>query len=732
MRKKRILTGLLALAMLLNMQTGAAALNGPAEENNAMQQGITGETQPKDETNDTAAPEETPTTAPSEEGTELQPTEQEQNGAENDATEVIPESNQQESPEAEPQFTTQAAGPNLAIGSTASATNAESGNGAERAVDGERGTRWATDQNRVQESLTVTLQKPAVIERIELYFDDRANTGGPNVVNYTIEGQTETGETVTLFTRQGESQAVSQHETLTISAPEAVKTLTLSVQDILQNGTWANVGIQEMEIYGREQESTLPPVPVQPEERPDTNHMRQATRVTASSEEDGSMTADKIKDGSAQTRWSSNYTDNAKHWIKAVLEKPTKIQEIRVRFNNRTVVPMPSNVAAFDLVYTDEQNQEQTVRIPCTPVGADSYETLAIHQFETAIIAKDIKLTGFDTPNGSGQDGWKNVGIVEVELYSNHQKAPAPDLNQIIQKIKNSPDKTIDGDTFVLPEVPEGITIRLNGADLEQLVGGKLEGNGYPVVHPLETKTVNISYELSNGEDTIVTDDIPYTVTGQYASTAAPKPKVVPEIQEWHAENAGTLPIEQLTAVHYDDPALETVVDEFIGDYEDFTGIRLHKEMGAPDAGVISFSTAAPDALLGDEGYTMTILEDRVIVASQSSVGNMYAMQTLLQMYRLDNSGYPVGQMRDYPRFPVRGLLLDVARKPVSLEMMNQFARTMRYYKMNDFQTHLSDNYIFMEQYMQGNDDETKAMDAYDAFRLECGLTGPGGSPLCV
>ena len=58
--------------------------------------------------------------------------------------------------------------------------------------------------------------------------------------------------------------------------------------------------------------------------------------------------------------------------------------------------------------------------------------------------------------------------------------------------------------------------------------------------------------------------------------------------------------------------------------------------------------------------------------------------------------------------------------------MMKEVARTMRYYKMNDFQAHLSDNYIFLEQYGKG-DNENEAFKAYEAFRLESGLSNAKG-----
>ena len=40
----------------------------------------------------------------------------------------------------------------------------------------------------------------------------------------------------------------------------------------------------------------------------------------------------------------------------------------------------------------------------------------------------------------------------------------------------------------------------------------------------------------------------------------------------------------------------------------------------------------------------------------------------------------------------------DIARKPISLEMVGNAARTMRYYKMNDLQLHLSDCLLYTSE----------------------------------
>lgn len=50
-----------------------------------------------------------------------------------------------------------------------------------------------------------------------------------------------------------------------------------------------------------------------------------------------------------------------------------------------------------------------------------------------------------------------------------------------------------------MPAVPEGFTVRINGADLEQIIGA--DGK---IVHPLVDKNVKVSYvvtETSTGKE---------------------------------------------------------------------------------------------------------------------------------------------------------------------------------------------------------------------------------------
>src|SRR5699024_3723519 len=70
------------------------------------------------------------------------------------------------------------------------------------------------------------------------------------------------------------------------------------------------------------------------------------------------------------------------------------------------------------------------------------------------------------------------------------------------------------------------------------------------------------------------------------------------------------------------------------------------------------------------------------------------------------------GKATDYPKYEERGFMLDVARKYFPMDTLEDYAKLMGWYKMNDFQLHLDDNEIF-------KDSSREHWDAYSAFRLE-------------
>lgn len=257
------------------------------------------------------------------------------------------------------------------------------------------------------------------------------------------------------------------------------------------------------------------------------------------------------------------------------------------------------------------------------------------------------------------------------------------------------------------------------GADFPQIVDAQL------TIHPPLTDTeVQLSFSIKNkksGESQ--EQDVSLLVQGEHGAQRGEKPCVVPEPAQWYASAEGIIPAASLQSVSYSGDGLEQPVHQFAGELQRVTGQAVSVCCEKVEKqGAICFAVTRAVAYLGEEGYQINTNANGVQVQVSAAAGAVWAGRTILQL--VCQGGIPFGEMRDYPRYPVRGFMLDVGRRPVSLATLQKIIDTMSWYKMNDFQVHLSDNYIFLEDY--GSED-SKTLAAYEAFRLESGIKNADG-----
>lgn len=131
------------------------------------------------------------------------------------------------------------------------------------------------------------------------------------------------------------------------------------------------------------------------------------------------------------------------------------------------------------------------------------------------------------------------------------------------------------------------------------------------------------------------------------------------------------------------------------------------------------------DKTLGDEGYAINITNKGITATAPTERGLLWAQRTLTQLFEQSADGsLPCGTIKDSPRYPMRGFMLDCARKFIPLKNLYDLVDLMSYYKMNTLQLHLND--CGMMHYFNSDWDATPAF-----FRLECdtypGLASPDG-----
>lgn len=94
------------------------------------------------------------------------------------------------------------------------------------------------------------------------------------------------------------------------------------------------------------------------------------------------------------------------------------------------------------------------------------------------------------------------------------------------------------------------------------------------------------------------------------------------------------------------------------------------------------------------EGYKLQVTGQQVILEGKGA-GLFYGIQTLIQLIHGTSPGYasiPCAVIRDYPRFPYRGMHLDVARHFFDVDFVKRYLDLMAAYKLNNFHWHLTDD----------------------------------------
>lgn len=103
------------------------------------------------------------------------------------------------------------------------------------------------------------------------------------------------------------------------------------------------------------------------------------------------------------------------------------------------------------------------------------------------------------------------------------------------------------------------------------------------------------------------------------------------------------------------------------------------------------------------EGYVLSVSRNNIIIEAASGAGLFYGMQSLLQLLppeifasnslKPGNSwSVPCIEIRDHPRFPYRGMHLDVSRHFFPKEFILKYIDLIASFKMNTFQWHLTDD----------------------------------------
>ena len=600
---------------------------------------------------------------------------------------------------------------NYALNSKVTASNQEVANqwGPEKAVDGivnrdaakPEQSRWSTEQSTTQEARTLTLDL-GTVKTFSQFVIEWERT---NITNFKISvSDTENGEYKDVYVKEDGKNITSLTSRISLEEAATGRFVRLTVNGYTLNpGNWQSVSLYEFKVLG------------------EAENLSKGAIVKADGHETDDFTEAKAIDGDDTTRWASPVA-LGEHWISLDYGKEISIQSFKIHWER-------TNATKYRLEKSsDGTNWESVVSFEKKP---DSYQQII--NLDEPINTQHVRLfiEEFD-PKGAPENGnevtWDTVGIYEFETYAG--KLEEPENTRDPQEIADNLEipELIEGDSkkFTMPKVPEGFEISFVGADYEQILDRDLT-----VYQPLVTQQIKMNFNVkAAGKDGKAVDSKEYTmtVTGKYEQEEGDnaKPAVIPELAEWKGAKGGEFAVKdgsRIVVANKDKAALQRAATEFQKDYKDILGKDLQIVYAdSANAGDFFFTLVEAGTGLKEEGYNLKI-DDSVTVEAETSTGAYWATRSILQILKQTDGTIAKGEARDYPKYEVRGFMLDVARRPFSKKIVDEVAKTMSWYKMNDLQLHLNDNYIFLEEYTKAGEDP---MTAYEGFRLESNIKADG------
>ena len=154
------------------------------------------------------------------------------------------------------------------------------------------------------------------------------------------------------------------------------------------------------------------------------------------------------------------------------------------------------------------------------------------------------------------------------------------------------------------------------------------------------------------------------------------------------------------------DNELEKVARFFVFQMQLAGGPDLKISVISPEnknAHAIFLNISGNKSKIPSEGYELKVTSKHIQIHASGGAGLFYGIQTLLQLFppeicqtRSRSQGkswtVPCAGIRDYPRYPYRGMHLDVSRHFFPKEFIKRYIDLIAMYKMNTFHWHLTDD----------------------------------------
>jgi hexosaminidase len=168
--------------------------------------------------------------------------------------------------------------------------------------------------------------------------------------------------------------------------------------------------------------------------------------------------------------------------------------------------------------------------------------------------------------------------------------------------------------------------------------------------------------------------------------------------------SAGALPIDAnftISFTGHTESRLDRTAERFLTQLRRQTGLLISSSTaGSAKSTLVVHTDHASKEIqeLGeDESYTLEVTPAGAKLTAANPLGVLRGLQTFLQLVEITSDGFaaPAVSIEDQPRFPWRGLMIDVSRHFIPLDVLKRNLDGMEAVKMNVFHWHLSENQGF-------------------------------------
>jgi hexosaminidase len=187
------------------------------------------------------------------------------------------------------------------------------------------------------------------------------------------------------------------------------------------------------------------------------------------------------------------------------------------------------------------------------------------------------------------------------------------------------------------------------------------------------------------------------------------QPNLMPLPSSMHP-GSGQLSINQqftLAMTGYREGRLDRAGQRFIKSLTTQVGMPFHPAASDPSKATLRVNVvhaSLPVQDIGDdESYKLEVTPQGATLSAATPLGALNGLQTFLQLVQLGPDGFfvPAINIEDRPRFAWRGLLIDVSRHFIPLDVLKRNLDGMAAVKLNVLHWHLSDNEGFRVQSKQ-------------------------------